>query len=217
MRTGLKWLVTLTIGVAVGIWIGVNEFTPGQQLLLYLGFIIVLIVLFIAPNGYTLYVSKNMKRVELFLARHRTKSPIYALMHAAANGDFDELERQIPLIRSQQTRISALISLHLERREIAQARSHLDGIRSASSRHYFEALIAILEKDGDRADKLKAGIRSQTLRHVVDAEIAYQRGQLEEADRAADLALASARGLQKYLHIKSLERQKNNPARHTYF
>ncbi len=217
MNRWWKWVGLLVLGMAVGIWIGINEFTPLQELLLLFCLFISLFLLFSIPTLYTLYFSQNVDKVELFLNRSKVKNSIYALMLEVANGNFDEVERLIPLIRNKQVQLSALISLHLERQEIAQARSKVDDVKFSSNRNYFKALIAISENDWDRAEEFQAGIRNKAMRYVIDAEAAFKRGNHEESERAGRLALASAKGLQKFVILRSLERQERNPNRRTYF
>ncbi len=217
MNRWWKWVGLLVLGMAVGIWSGINEFTPLQELLLLFCLFISLFLLFSIPTLYTLYFSQNVDKVELFLNRSKVKNSIYALMLEVANGNFDEVERLIPLIRNKQVQLSALISLHLERQEIAQARSKVDDVKFSSNRNYFKALIAISENDWDRAEEFQAGIRNKAMRYVIDAEAAFKRGNHEESERAGRLALASAKGLQKFVILRSLERQERNPNRRTYF
>lgn len=207
----------LVLGFAVGIWIGFNELTSLKELFLLFCLFISLFLLFSVPTLYTLYFTQNVDKVELFLNRSKAKNSIYALMLDAANGDFDAVERHIPLIRNKQVQLSALISLHLERQEIAHARSKVDDVQFSSNRNYFKALIAISENDWDHVEEFRAGIRNKALRYVIDAEAAFKRGNHEDSERAGRLALASAKGLQKFMLLRSLERQKSNPMRRTYF
>jgi hypothetical protein len=217
MNRWWKWIGLFVLSVAVGIWIGFNELTPLQELLILFCLFISMFLLFIVPTFYTLNFTKNVDKVELFLNRSRVKNSIYALMLDVANGDFDAAVRHIPLIRNRQVQLSALISLHLERQEIAQARSKVDDVQFSSNRNYFKALIAISENDWDRVEEFQTGIRNKALRYVIDAEAAFKRGNYEDSVQAGRFALASAKGLQKFVLLRSLERQESNPLRRTYF
>jgi hypothetical protein len=217
MNRWWKWIGLFVLSVAVGIWIGFNEFTPLQELLLLFCLLMSMFLLFIIPTFYTLNITQNVDKVELLLNRSRVKNSIYALMLDVANGDFDAAERHIPLIRNKQVQLSALISLHLERQEIEQARSNIDNVQFSSNRNYFKALIAITENDWDRVEEFQAGIRNKALRYVIDAEAAFKRGNYEVSEQAGRLALANAKGLQKFVLLRSLERQESNHLRRTYF
>ena len=170
MNRWWKWIGLFVLSVPVGIWIGFNEFTLLHELLLLFCLFISMFLLFIVPTFYTLNFTQNVDKVELFLNRSRVKNSIYALMLDVANGDFDAAERHIPHIRNKQVQFSALISLHLERQEIEQARSKVDNVQFSSNRNYFKALIAISENDWDRVEEFQAGIRNKVLRYVIDAE-----------------------------------------------
>ena len=51
----------------------------------------------------------------------------------------------------------------------------------------------------------------------LDAEVAYQQGKMAEADQYGQQAIAESKGVQKYLMIKTLEKNKRNPHRNSYF
>jgi hypothetical protein len=51
----------------------------------------------------------------------------------------------------------------------------------------------------------------------IEAEKAFRQGGEKEAERLGHLAISSARGLQKYVLVQSLERQRKNPNRHSFF
>jgi hypothetical protein len=217
MNRGWKWFFLFSFSIAVGIWIGVNDFTSLQEWLLVFFIFITLFLMFSVPALYTLYFTQNIDTVELFLNRSKAKNPVYAVMLGAANGEFEAVERTLPLIRNKQVQISVSIMLHLERQEIAQARKQVNNIQLASNRNYYKALIAILEEDWENVTEFQAGIRNKALHYVIEAEVAFKQGNREDSVRAGQLALASAKGLQKFMLLRSLERQENNPIRRTYF
>ncbi|WP_308637127.1 hypothetical protein [Paenibacillus silvisoli] len=216
MPAWLRWTILLPLGFAAGIYIGLNDFSVQKGILL-LGVFLLAFALFGLSAFHTVFRTQNTGKVEAYLRRTRARHPQNGLVLDAANGDFDAVERAIPRICNKMARTSALVSLHLERQELAQAQRIVDEVQPASNRNYYKALISILEGDFQRAEEYKAGIRSKALQHVIDAEIAFKQGKPEEADQAGQLALAAAGGVQKFVLMRSLERQRSNPSRRMYF
>ncbi|SEO81554.1 hypothetical protein [Paenibacillus sp. OV219] len=217
MNTWLKWALILPPAFGFGMWLGAHHLSSEHEWLLLLGVFVLVFALFYVPRLHILLWTQNMSKVETFLQRTKVKYPQNGLLLDSANGEFDAVERTIPLIRNKQAQTAARISLHIERQELAEASQLVSEIRSDSHRSYSQALIAVLTSDYNRADTFKAAIRSKALRHVVDAEIAFRKGNQEEADQAGQLAMAHAGGVLKLMLTKSLERQKNDAMRRTYF
>lgn len=217
MKTWGKWIGIVAIGAIAGGWMGYNDFSPSQTLFTLIGLALVVVLLLLAPILHALRFSRNADRVEAFLRRSQAKSVFYRLSLDAAYGNFDEVERLIPRLRNRQAQASMRAMLHLERRQLAQARAEANNLRSAVQRNYGLALIAVCEEDWDSFAKYKAGTRHPKLIPVLEAEAAFKQGRPEEADRFGRLAIEAARGLQLFLLVRSLERQERNPERRTYF
>ena len=168
---------------------------------------------------YTLNFTQNVDKVELFLNRSRVKNSIYALMLDVANGDFDAAERHIPHIRNKQVQLFCPYQLTFRAAgEIEQARSKVDNVQFSSNRNYFKALIAISENDCE--GMLRNSRQAFATRCCVTSlmrKLHLSEGNYEVSEQAGRLALASAKGLQKFVLLRSLERQESNHLRRTYF
>ncbi|MFM9278939.1 hypothetical protein [Paenibacillus jiagnxiensis] len=60
-------------------------------------------------------------------------------------------------------------------------------------------------------------MKQQVLIHALEAEAAFRKGELDKAEKYGDIAIHGANGLQRYILVKSRERQLNNPVRETFF
>ncbi|REE83894.1 hypothetical protein A8990_11673 [Paenibacillus taihuensis] len=217
MNKWLRWASLLPLGFAIGLWIGTHDQMTTQDWLLVAGVLVLTFALFFIPSLQAVFWTPDIDKVEAFLKRTRAKYLQNGIILDAANGDFEAVERAIPRIRNKRIRAAALISLHLERREIQEALRLLDDVQSVSHRNYVQAIIAIMQNDFDRADAFKDGIRSKVLQLAIDAEIAFKKGEQAKADQIGQQVLAQARGVLKFSFTRSLERQQRSPQRSMYF
>jgi hypothetical protein len=82
---------------------------------------------------------------------------------------------------------------------------------------YNQALIALMQGNEEQFTQSKNNVANPALRYVLEAEKAFRQGDEKEAERLGHLAISSARGLQKYLIVRALERQQKNSNRHSFF
>ncbi|MNG24925.1 hypothetical protein D3C84_1097040 [compost metagenome] len=96
-------------------------------------------------------------------------------------------------------------------------RRQIKEVKRPEARLYYSGLLALLEGDWDKAEECKQQMRSKVLRAVLDAEVAFKNGRLDDAMKYGDLAIAHSAGMQRFILIKMRERQKRNEQRTSYF
>lgn len=214
MSNAARWAVMLVIAVAAGIWYGLNKSVP--PVVFYLGLFIVIFVVSISPVVHMTYFSKNMKRVEKFLVRSSNK-PYYAAVLDLVNGRIEEAERKVSQIASEQQRLSIQVSIDYEKQDYPALRRQIEKAKRPEAKHYYSGLLAVLEGDWNKVEQHKQQLRSKVLQSVLDAEVAYKNGRLEDAEKHGGMAIAHSAGMQRYLLTKMLERQKRSEQRTSYF
>ncbi|MFB5761446.1 hypothetical protein [Paenibacillus medicaginis] len=168
--------------------------------------------------AYTVYVVKFMKdlaRIEKGLKQ--AENPYFRMIYYMVNGDLENAAREQEKVKGKQMQLTTKVQINLESRDIAEAENIVDQIRHPNSRPYFKALIAIYKKDWDDFEAQKVQLKQQVLVHALEAEAAFCKGELDQAEKHGDLAIEGADGLQRYILVKSRERQQNSPMRETYF
>jgi hypothetical protein len=161
-----------------------------------------------------------MDLVERYLQRKR-KHPYYAMLLEMANGNYEQAERFAYQLKSggmyDQARNSALVHILIEHNRLEEAKEMAEKIKNHNIRYHNLAIIALQQENGSLFEKLVNEIKHNGIRYALQAEAAYRRGDLAEAERLGVLAISSTGGIHKYILIKSLERQQNNSARRSYF
>lgn len=208
----------IIIGVAVGYFIGQYDIELDLLSIFFIIFFITLPVLLI-PQLYIMFFTKNVNLVEKYIYMKR-KHPYYALLIELTNGNFTKATDHACHLKSpfySQTRKSAMASIEIELRNLRKAEITTQDIKNQDIRHHNLALIALLDANWEVFQHLKDKIKSKALQYALEAEAAFKNGNTEESERLGHLAIASCAGIQKWLFIKSLERQQKNPHRETYF
>jgi hypothetical protein len=219
MGNKIKWSFIIVIGFAIGIWYGFNEskFNATQSLFILAGSILILSIL--AVYGYAIYVlrfSRNMKEVGAYWIR-LTKHPYYATMNDLINGRSEAGLSKLPLIKNPQLRSISEANLNLDLGKIHDARQATDLIRNSDIRHVNYAHIAMIQGDWPAYEHMKSKVKRASYRHALEADAAFRKHDFEEAKHLGDLAIEGSAGVQRYLYIRLLERQLNNPNRESYF
>lgn len=182
---------------------------------LALGLVLVAVLIHTAWTIYIIRVTKNMAQVEKYLAK--AKHPYYRLLREAIQGDMNAASEILPLIKNKQLQLTTRVMLHLENKDAVAAEAEVGQIRNPVIRQYYQALIALLNKDWDQFDEIRAKFQHPTLSYVLEAERAFGQGRFQDADRNAELAISGSGGIQRYSLLKIMERQRNNLHRETYF
>lgn len=78
-------------------------------------------------------------------------------------------------------------------------------------------MIAMLRGDWPTFEEMKTKIKNRVYQYMLDADMAFRKGRYDEAKHIGDLAIKHTAGLQRYILIKSFERQERNPNRESYF
>lgn len=173
-----------------------------------------------AYQYWLLNKSQDMNRVEAFVQR-MSRHPYYRAFWALLNENWRELEQVLPRLETSSYRAlvpSFRCTVLMERGEWERAREVAEEIPQAEPRAYTLALIAISQRDWETASQQKQKIKNPVLKNVLEVEEAFQRGNLEEADRLAELTLQQSGGLRKLLLLKGKEHsEKKGTERKSYF
>lgn len=213
MRTIIIWCI---VGAAIGWMLGM----AGVQIPDWaaVGIVIALVVVIVGYHAYVLFWTKNIQIVEAYLKK-RKKQPYYALMLALANGDLEKAERYAEQLtgKYEEARKSALANIQIEKNQLEEAADIANEIKNDTVRYYNQALVALMQGKEEQFAQAKNNVANRVLRYVLEAEKAFRQGDKKEAEQLGHLAISSARGLQKYVLVRSLERQQKNPNRHSFF
>ncbi|MED1801268.1 hypothetical protein [Brevibacillus porteri] len=79
------------------------------------------------------------------------------------------------------------------------------------------AHLALLKNSQDAYNQHRSEINNRIYQLSLDAEVAYHQGNMAEAEKYGQLAIAESKGVQKYLMIKTLEKSKRNLHQSSYF
>jgi len=170
---------------------------------------------------YLLYRSTNMTRIEKFVRRNK-RHPYYAYVLAYIEGNLQEQKRHLERMKNRgkygQVKALGLTSIYLEEGDVAAAKNEAAHIKIPDAAAYTQALIALHEQDWDSFHQWRQKVTSKPLSIVLQAEEAFARGKMPEADRLAEEAIRHAHGLQRLLLIRAREiKQKQTEYRKTYF
>ncbi|SHN49238.1 hypothetical protein [Desulfitobacterium chlororespirans] len=211
----------ILLGVVLGIVIAILKNYVGLdidviQLLLYL-----YVILAICGVTFYLYVAaytKNINLVDRYVQR-KSDHPYYALLLSLVKKDYQEAEIQLERLSSlyKQAKIALTATVQIEKNLLREAEATVQEIRNSNIRYHNLALIALLQGNLEEFEAYKARIKHKYLHYALEAEAAYREKDYKKADELAELAISSAGGLQKWVYVKSLERQKGNTQRRSYF
>ncbi|WP_152619378.1 hypothetical protein [Cohnella kolymensis] len=123
----------------------------------------------------------------------------------------------MPKIKNREIRANADAYYYIETNRLAEAKEVVPQIKNPDARHLYSAMIALIENDWAAFEEMKSKIRHKGVKYALDADAAYKKGDYEQARSFGDLAISHSAGLQRYIFIKGLEHQKNNPHRQSYF
>lgn len=168
---------------------------------------------------YIMFLTQNIKFVDRFI-HNKKNHPYYALLIVMVNGDVEVAENELNRIKSvfyEQVRVSAQTWIFMEKGYIEEAKRTAEKIKNKNARNHYLANIALVEENWEVFDQAKSMVKHPGLRYALEAELAFNKGDMEQAQKLGDLAISASRGLQKYILVKSLERQSKNPNRKTFF
>ncbi|GLX68681.1 hypothetical protein [Paenibacillus glycanilyticus] len=216
MSKWVRYAILFILSIAVGVWYGTQESRfPIKPVVIVILFFVVLAVCMV-PSIYYSYFCRNRNGIEKFLNRS-AKRPYYELLIDLVNGRYDEAERKLPKLSSEQQRLAIQIPIQFERRNLAAIHRLIEQVKGREAKLYYAGHLALLEDDWERLEECKKQLRNQIFRIVLDAESAFRKGNMEEAKRHGDRALAQSAGLQRYALLKALERQQTKEVRSSYF
>ncbi|MDQ8738708.1 hypothetical protein [Paenibacillus sp. LHD-38] len=216
IRFVFLFIISIGIGLLVGFYeieLSIFVFIPivlGITVLIYLDQIISFLVL---------YFSRDMDRVEKFL--YKQKHPYYTALLDITIGNYDEAYKKIERLKSwgrqQQMRALLKAALYLERNNISAAKRETEMIKNPEVRSYNYALIALMEIQWETYRIYKSKLKNKVFLYILEAEEEYKKGNMEKAEQLGNLAIKASKGLQKYLMLTSLARQRTKPNRESYF
>ena len=215
MATFYTSIILVVFCLLAGLLMGFFNLDLNPYVIIPILFVIVFCLLF-ARNLYIFNRSANMKEVKKLLHRYR-KRPYLRFLMEEINGNELEAEKYLAQVKNDQQKVMGTTALYIRRKDFEQAKIENDKIKNEGIRHYNRALIALMEDDMEEFQAYKLKINRPVTKLIVETEEAYKKGNIEEAEKLGNQAISTAKGLQKYALINSLEREKKNPNRESYF
>ncbi|WP_017754134.1 hypothetical protein [Calidifontibacillus oryziterrae] len=185
-----------------------NYLQFNSVIILIVTFLIVLAGL-LYPTYRTLLSETKVEKVEKFLLKKR-KMPTYAFIYALANNDEEEaLAALNKLLKiNKQTHKQALFKTmyHLYKKDLAAVKEEIEYIKPELYKNYYKTALLVEEGEFSEARQLASQITKRWMQHALFAEIEKEEDNCAEAARFAKLALAEAKGLNRYSLYKAYER-----------
>lgn len=208
-----NFLAMILLGAVGGLTISLLDIEPTP--VVWIIFFVIAFVILIGKDLYLLKFSTNMNAVERYV-KH-SKQPYYRFLYAYLHDNDAEAEKELAKITSDKLRayISILVELHRGNYDLVE--NTLDQINSKEHRHYYSAHLSLLKNNQNAYKQHRAEIKNRIYQLSLDAEEAYQQGNMAEAEQYGQRAIAESKGVQKYLMIKTLEKNKRNQHRTSYF
>lgn len=160
---------------------------------------------------YTVYCTKNMKKVERFLLNN-IKKPIYNLAYVQANGTKEEFIEAIDkLLKKHKNNFihqyySTVREASCENYE--KALELAENIKKEPYKDYIKALIYAKIEKFDLAESLLASITKQFMKEEVLAIISYKKKDFDEFEIHKEKAIESCLGIQRYVFLHIFEKMK---------
>lgn len=187
-------------------------------IILFIELFIILMVAYYIFYLYVMFFTKNVKLVERFINMNK-KHPYYSLLITLTNGDYEQAEQYIKQLGPiyNQTKLSIKVTLQLENRQLEEAEETISKIKNNNIRNHDLALLALLKEDWQLFENSKSQVKHNGLYYALEAEAAFIRNEIDEAEKYGMLAISASRGLQKWLFVKTLEYQRKNENRRFFF
>lgn len=206
------------IGGLLGIWLLKKQHQPHDPVIEFIyimgGTFIFGLAAALVYSLYVFYLSNNMEHVENLIGR--LKSPLYVALRHSLKGEYRQVRTILPKIKNPSTRAYVEGMLLLEEQDVDKAESVINSIKIVSLKNHLLAAIAIAKRDWERFNELKSKLKPG-IKFSLEAEEAFRKGDVDRARELGNYAIANSKGLQRYILIKSLERQEKNPDRRSYF
>jgi hypothetical protein len=181
----------------------------------------IFLIIMIIYSSYYLYIvlfAKNVNTVNRYI-NNKKKNAYYALLLSLVNKNYDQAEKYIQKLGRtyNQTKIALRSTIQLETNQLKEAEETIPKIKNHNVRHHNFALLELLKGNIEGFEKHKSQVKHKGLQFALDAEAAFMRKEFDKAEKFGELAISSSAGLQKWILVKSLEHQRNNPDRKFFF
>ncbi|WP_312113410.1 hypothetical protein [Brevibacillus reuszeri] len=206
-------LIIILLGVVGGLTISLLDIKPTP--IVWVTFFIIVFAILVGKNVYILKFSTNMNTVERYVKN--SKHPYYRFLYAYLHDNDADAEKELAKITSDKLRVYITILIELGRGNYDLVEKNLNKFHSKEHRDYYSAHLALLKNSQDVYNEHRSGVKNRIYQLSLDAEMAYQQGNTVEAERFGQQAIAESKGVQRYLMIKTLEKNKRNPNRNSYF
>lgn len=223
MVTGMlliRYVLLIVISLGIGVLTGFYglELTVVHFILIVFG-LLVLIFLDHILSFCVLFFSRDMDRVERIL--YKQKQPYFTALLYIAKGNYDEANKKVELLknwgRQKQMRASLKAGLNIEMNNLSAAKKETEIIKNPELRSYNYALIALMENQWESFRMHKSKLKNKVFLYILEAEKEYKNGNMEKAEQLGNLAIEASKGLQKYMLLTSLARQRITPNRESFF
>lgn len=206
----LKYALIFLLGVILTM---VMTFFNLPFWLIYLVVVAVYLLLIVVPQMYTVYKSKNLKKIEQYLEKNKRK-PIFAYPLALKTGDREQIIRSLeeilkkhkqPYMQEVYKTILALFENNVSKFEHLAKQISKEPLRT-----YYLAYVEALKGDFDEAHTLMVQLPKGWMQHAIEAVIAKEQGNNALYEQEANKSIELATGVQKYSLYYSFQQEINN-------
>lgn len=160
--------------------------------------------------------TENMEKVERFVMRRKDR-PYNAALLATLHGDYDAARRFAKEIPNPNVRRALDLIILAKQGRYEEVLELLPLVRNKAYVHEMRAKIALMSKDWVTYEEHMQHVKREVTRLALEADAAFVRGNMEEAERLGGEAISRARGMYRYVLVKERELNERDPARRTYF
>ena len=161
---------------------------------------------------YILYVSKDMKKIDAFLTKHK-KNVFFQYAYAVGHESDEVIIHTIETIlqTQKQPKMQAIYAANLAvwQQDVEALNRLAIHLPTADYVNYYTGHALLLEGNSEQALSLASSIRRQWMKHALLASIAKQSGDQTAFQREAELATTHARGVQHYVLVSLFQRQNH--------
>ncbi|PYZ92280.1 hypothetical protein CR194_15700 [Salipaludibacillus keqinensis] len=203
MRYVIAFVLSLICFLTLHLFQVDNIFLIGAALLLFVSGVMF-------PLLYTVFLEKNIDRIEKFLLKNK-HDPNFYIIYALANEMDEEVKDTTEKLlkkrhsTSRKAIYKVVEALYFNKLDVAK--SHFSEIKSQPYRLYYQAMILLEEVDINGANEIIEQVSPKWMKQALLAERKKKLNNIPQAKNYAEKAKQHTKGLQRYLLHKTYERE----------
>lgn len=183
------------------------------EISLYITFAVITLVvlsLIIFPFFYTVLLETNIQKIEKFLINGK-KDPNFQLTYGLANKIDSDVEEAIEklLKKYKQKHRQALhkVIYALYKNDLTTVKEEIEEIKPPVYKYYYQALALLEEGNIEEAKQAMDHVTTPWMKSALLSELENKRNNVEQAKLHATEAMEQVKGMQRYLLVKTYERE----------